>query len=236
MSALLEVEGLHAGYGPVVVLRDISLTVEHGQVAVVLGANGAGKTTLLRALSGIIKGRGRVSLDGKQLLGLPSEKIASLGVSHVPQGRGTFANMTVEENLRIGAHLLQGGDERAEIDKWYAIFPRLGDRSSQQAGSLSGGEQQMLAVARALMPGPRLLLLDEPSLGLAPNTTRDLFDSLGRINVETGTAMLIVEQNAHLALEIGSRAMLLEAGRLVSSGTAQELRDNDDIRRAYLGY
>ncbi|WP_110182256.1 ABC transporter ATP-binding protein [Nocardioides solisilvae] len=235
MSTLLEVQGLHAGYGPVEVLRDVSLTVEQGQVAVVLGANGAGKTTLLRALSGIIKGRGRATLDGRQLLGLPSERIAALGVSHVPQGRGTFANMTVEENLRIGAHLSRG-DEKAEIGKWYEIFPRLGDRRTQQAGSLSGGEQQMLAVARALMPGPRLLLLDEPSLGLAPNTTRDLFASLGRINAETGTAMLIVEQNAHLALDIGSTAMLLEAGRMVSSGTAQELRDNDDIRRAYLGY
>lgn len=236
MTSLLEVNGLHAGYGQVQVLRDVSLRVEQGQVAVVLGANGAGKTTLLRALSGIIRGTGSVVLDGHDLLGLPSEKIAALGVSHVPQGRGTFANMTVEENLRIGAHLRKGSSEREHIEKWYGVFPRLGDRSGQQAGSLSGGEQQMLAVARALMPEPRLLLLDEPSLGLAPNTTRDLFEALGRINAETGTAMLIVEQNAHLALDIGSTAMLLEAGRMVSTGTAQELRDNDEIRRAYLGY
>ena len=236
MTALLEVSGLHAGYGQVEVLRDVSLTVENGQVAVVLGANGAGKTTLLRALSGMIGGTGSMVLDGQELLGLSSERIASVGVGHVPQGRGTFSTMSVEENLRIGAHLLRGRGEREQIEKWYDVFPRLGDRRGQQAGSLSGGEQQMLAVARALMPSPRLLLLDEPSLGLAPNTTRDLFDALGRINAETGTSMLIVEQNAHLALEIGSKAMLLEAGRIVATGTARELRDNDDIRRAYLGY
>ncbi|GAB2888441.1 ABC transporter ATP-binding protein [Nocardioides pacificus] len=234
--SLLEVDQLVAGYGPVRVLHQVSLNVEQGEVSVVLGANGAGKTTLLRALSGIIKGSGRVTFDGHELLGRSSEKIAALGIAHVPQGRGTFSDMTVEENLRIGAHLRRDREERAQIEHWYSIFPRLGDRAAQQAGSLSGGEQQMLAIARALMFSPRLLLLDEPSLGLAPNTTRSLFDSLGQINRETGTAILVVEQNAHLALDIGSTAVLLEAGEVVSAGRAEDLRNNEEIRRAYLGY
>ncbi|MGY1883781.1 MULTISPECIES: ABC transporter ATP-binding protein [unclassified Blastococcus] len=234
--SLLEVEDLDAGYGPVEVLHGVGLSVDHGEVAVVLGANGAGKTTLLRALSGMIRGSGRVCFDGQELVGLPSERIAALGVAHVPQGRGTFGSMTVQDNLRVGAYLRTDRDERRHLDHWYSVFPRLGDRRDQQAGSLSGGEQQMLAIARALMPSPRLLLLDEPSLGLAPNTTRSLFESLRQINAETGTAMLVVEQNAQLALDIGSSAVLLEAGRVVSSGRAADLRDNDDIRRAYLGY
>ncbi|WP_028659352.1 ABC transporter ATP-binding protein [Nocardioides insulae] len=234
--SLLELQGLSAGYGPVQVLHGIDLRVDQGQVTVVLGANGAGKTTLLRALSGIIKGTGTVTFDGISLLGRPSEKIAALGISHVPQGRGTFDDMSVEDNLRVGAYLRPQHQAKGALDRWYDLFPRLADRRNQQAGSLSGGEQQMLAIARALMPEPRLLLLDEPSLGLAPNTTRMVFDSLGRINEETGTAMLVVEQNAHLALEIGSAAVLLEAGRVVSSGTSDELRGREDIRRAYLGY
>ncbi|MGY2084028.1 ABC transporter ATP-binding protein [Blastococcus sp. SYSU DS0539] len=233
---LLTVAGLSAGYGPVQVLHDIDLSVDRGEIAVVLGANGAGKTTLLRALSGIIRGSGSVRFDDQELLGLASERIAALGIAHVPQGRGTFGDMSVEDNLRVGAYLRSDRDERRHIEQWFSVFPRLAERRRQQAGSLSGGEQQMLAIARALMPSPRLLLLDEPSLGLAPNTTRSLFESLQQINAETGTAMLVVEQNAQLALDIGSTAVLLEAGRVVSSGRAAELRDNDDIRRAYLGY
>lgn len=234
--SLLVVEDLLAGYGPVQVLHGVSLSVGQGEVAVVLGANGAGKTTLLRALSGMIRGSGRVQFDGRDILGQSSEQVASLGIAHVPQGRGTFNSMTVEENLRVGAYLRTDRDEPRHLDHWYTVFPRLRDRRKQQAGSLSGGEQQMLAIARALMFSPRLLLLDEPSLGLAPNTTRSLFDALRQINAETGTAILVVEQNAQLALDIGDTAVLLEAGAVVSSGRAADLRDNDEIRRAYLGY
>ncbi|WP_153505548.1 ABC transporter ATP-binding protein [Cumulibacter manganitolerans] len=235
--SLLNVESLHAGYGPVEVLHGIDFSVDKGEVFVVLGANGAGKTTLLRALSGIIPGRGTVSLEDRSLIGLASERIAGRGVSHVPQGRGTFSDLSVEDNLRVGAYLVKDKQAvRASMNQWFEIFPRLEERRAQLAGSLSGGEQQMLAIARALMPGPKLLLLDEPSLGLAPNTTRDLFDSLREVNERTATTMLVVEQNAHLALALGSKAMVIESGKVVARGTADELERDDAVRKAYLGY
>lgn len=234
--SLLEVAGLTAGYGPVRVLHGIDLQIDEGEVSVVLGANGAGKTTLLRALSGMIPAHGIVTLAGESLIGKASEQIATRGVAHVPQGRGTFTNMSVEDNLKVGGYLIQDQRLAPAMDRWFEIFPRLLERRKQQAGSLSGGEQQMLAIARALMASPRLLLLDEPSLGLAPKTTADLFKSLSQINSETGTTILIVEQNAHLALTLGDRAVVIESGKVVVRGAASDLEKNDEVRRAYLGY
>lgn len=233
---LLEVEGLTGGYGPVRVLHGIDLAIDEGEIGVILGANGAGKTTTLRALSGMIRSGGRVRLDGMDIRGLSVERIAAAGVAHVPQGRGTFGDLTVEENLRIGGMLRRDGNVDREIARWYEVFPRLGERRNQQAAGMSGGEQQMLAIARALMFGPRLVLLDEPSLGLAPNTTRDLFATLAQINAETNVTMLVVEQNAHLALAIANKALVLESGRIVARGTAEEMQNNTEIQRAYLGY
>lgn len=236
MTMLLEVENLCAGYGPVKVLRDVNFTVQQGDVAVVLGANGAGKTTTMRALSGMIPARGSVTFNGKSLLGRKAPEVARLGIAHVPQGRGTFADLTVEENLRLGAHSRRDHNVLPDMLRWFDVFPRLHERQHQIASSLSGGEQQMLAVARALMLRPKLLLLDEPSLGLAPIIVRELFDTLRRVNAEEGTTMLVVEQNANVALRIASLAYVLETGRVVISGTADEIRGNDQVRRAYLGY
>jgi branched-chain amino acid transport system ATP-binding protein len=234
--SLLDVSDLTGGYGPVQVLYGISFTVEDGEVVVILGANGAGKTTTLRALCGMASAKGTVTLDGDSLLGKKTEAVARLGVAHVPQGRGTFTDLTVEENLRLGAISRRDGDTVADLSRWYDVFPRLGERRRQAAGSMSGGEQQMLAIARALMSRPRLLLLDEPSLGLAPLLTQQLFMQLAQINSELGTAMLIVEQNASLALGIAGQGHVLETGRIVSSGTATELQSDDAVRKAYLGY
>jgi branched-chain amino acid transport system ATP-binding protein len=235
-TPLLEVEGLHAGYGPVRVLHGLDLIVPEGQVAVILGANGAGKTTTLRAISGMVKATGSIRLEGVELLGMGSHHIARAGVGHVPQGRGTFADLTVDENLRLGAIAHKGPEVEADLDRWYGAFPRLGERRDQVSGSMSGGEQQMLAIARALMGRPRLLLLDEPSLGLAPLITRELFDRLGQINKEEGLTMLVVEQNATLALGIGDVGYVLETGSIVTSGSAQELEEHDEVRQAYLGF
>jgi branched-chain amino acid transport system ATP-binding protein len=232
---LLSARDLNAGYGPVQVLTGLSLDVEAGEIVVVLGANGAGKTTTLRALSGMIPVKGTVSLDGTDVTGRKPEDLVRLGVAHVPQGRGTFPELTVDENLRVGGFTRAGDEVAADADRWYDLFPRLRERSTQLAGSMSGGEQQMLAIARALMSRPRLLLLDEPSLGLAPLVTRDVFDRIAEINRELGTTVLVVEQNANLALEIANRGYVLETGSIVASGTADELRDNDVVRRAYLG-
>lgn len=234
--SLLEVDGLTAGYGPVQVLHGIDLHINEGEVSVVLGANGAGKTTLLRALSGMISAKGSVTLAGESLVGKASEQIAARGVAHVPQGRGTFTDMSVEDNLKVGGYLLKDKSMSTAMDRWFETFPRLSERRKQQAGSLSGGEQQMLAIARALMSSPRLLLLDEPSLGLAPNTTADLFSSLSQINKETNTTILVVEQNAHLALAIGDQAVVIESGKVVVRGAAADLEKDDGVRRAYLGY
>jgi branched-chain amino acid transport system ATP-binding protein len=237
MTALLEVEGLRAGYGPVRALHGVDLAVQEGGVVAILGPNGAGKTTLLRALTGMVHTSGRISFDGRSLAGLSTSTIARLGVAHVPEGRGTFPAVTVEENLRLGAYTRHdAAGVRADIDRWYRVFPQLAERRGQAAGNLSGGEQQMLAIARALLLRPRLLLLDEPSLGLAPMVTRELFAVLGLVKREQRTTMLLVEQNANLALELADHAYVLEAGRTVLAGPAGQVRSDEDVRRAYLGY
>ncbi len=235
-AAVLEVEGLRAGYGPVPVLHGFGLRVDAGEVVVLLGANGAGKTTTLRAISKSPPAwaQGRVTFLGRDVSNVACEALVRRGLAHVPQGRGTFAELSVDENLRLGAFVspATADDDR---DRWYDYFPRLAERRRQLAGSLSGGEQQMLAIARALMCRPRLLLLDEPSLGLAPQLIEAVFEQLGELNRTEGITMLIVEQNAELALEIAHRGYVLEAGALVLDGAAADLADNDEIRRAYLG-
>jgi branched-chain amino acid transport system ATP-binding protein len=233
--ALLEVSGLTAGYGIVQVLFGLDFTVDAGEAVVILGANGSGKTTTLRAISGMIDADGTIVLDGEVVTGRRPDKLLRSGVAHVPQGRGTIVDLTVEENLRIGGYARADDEMRADIERWYEVFPRLGERRAQAAGSMSGGEQQMLAIARAFMSRPRLVLLDEPSLGLAPLVTREVFDQVGRLVHETGTAVLLVEQNANLALDFASRAYVLEAGRIVNAGAADQLRGDESIRKAYLG-
>jgi branched-chain amino acid transport system ATP-binding protein len=233
---LLEVTDLHASYGPVRVLHGLSFTVGQGEVVVILGANGAGKTTTLRAISGIVHCSGGIAFDGTSLRGRSPEDIVRRGVAHVPQGRGTVTGLSVADNLRLGAYIRKDDEVQDDLERWYETFPRLRERRDQLAGSLSGGEQQMLAIARALMARPRLLLLDEPSLGLAPLVTREVFEVLGQIQEASGTAMLVVEQNAQLALEIAARAYVLEAGVIAVGGAAAKLRGDESIRRAYLGY
>jgi branched-chain amino acid transport system ATP-binding protein len=235
-TALLDVEELWAGYGPVQVLHGVTFHVNEGEVVVILGANGAGKTTTLRAICQMINTRGRVELEGASLNGKSTTTVVRKGVAHVPQGRGTFPELSVRDNLEVGAYVRRDRDINADIDRWFDAFPRLAERRTQLAGSLSGGEQQMLAIARALMGRPRLLLLDEPSLGLAPIIVQDLFRRLGQLNAEQGITMLVVEQNANLAFEIAHRAYVLEAGQIALSGTADELRNDEAVRRAYLGY
>jgi branched-chain amino acid transport system ATP-binding protein len=235
VTSLLEVSELRAGYGAVRVLQGIDFSVDQGEVVVILGANGAGKTTTLRAISGMIDTGGRVVFDGRSIVGRRPEQIAAAGIAHVPQGRGTNHDLTVDENLRIGAYLRRGPEIESDIDRWYATFPRLKDRRAQQAGSMSGGEQQMIAIARALMARPKLVLLDEPSLGLAPLVTQELFRTLTDLNRADGISMLVVEQNAGLALNLAARGYVLEVGTIVTSGSAAELAGNDDVRRAYLG-
>ena len=232
---LLQVAELRAGYGPVQVLYGVDFVVDEGEAVVILGANGAGKTTTLRALSGMIPAKGSLRFSGRSMLGSKPEKVARAGIAHVPQGRGTLADLTVDENLRLGAFARRDGDVAVDLDRWYSVFPRLADRRTQQAGSMSGGEQQMLAIGRALMGRPRLVLLDEPSLGLAPIVTQELFKILGELNREQGLSMLVVEQNAGLALGIADRGYVLEAGTVAVSGEAEDLANNDDLRRAYLG-
>ncbi len=234
--SLLELTDLRASYGQVQVLHGISLSVAEGEVAVVLGANGAGKTTTIRSICQMVSTTGGVSFKGQSIAGKSTSEIARLGVAHVPQGRGTFSDLSVEENLEVGAYRRTGKDLNSDYALWYDIFPRLGERRNQLAGSLSGGEQQMLAVARAMMSKPDLLLLDEPSLGLAPIIVQDLFQRLAAIRAEQGVTMLVVEQNAALAFGIADRAYVLEAGKIVLSGSAAELKNDDAVRRAYLGY
>jgi branched-chain amino acid transport system ATP-binding protein len=237
VTPLLAVEGMRARYGPVPVLHGIDFAIDSGEIVVILGANGAGKTTTMRAICGEVHTQGSALLDGVQLVGLRPERVARLGVAHVPQGRGTFPELSVADNLAAGAYIRRDrGGVQLDVDRWYETFPVLGRRRDQPAGQLSGGEQQMLAIARASMSRPRLLLLDEPSLGLAPIVIRQLFDQLAELNREDGTTMLLVEQNASLALAIADRAYVLEAGELVLSGNASELGDNESVRRAYLGY
>ena len=235
--ALLEVAGLFAGYGQENVLRGVGFAVEKGGITAILGANGAGKTTSLRAISGMLRRRGSVRFDGQPIEGLATEDIARLGVAHVPDGRGTFLDLTTEENLRIGAYTRK--DRRAvaqDLERVFSYFPRLKERRRQQAGTLSGGEQQMLAVSRALMLRPRLLLLDEPSFGLAPLVVQDIFRIMRGINADEGVSVLLVEQNAGLALELADRAYVLETGQVVISGTAAQVRSEESVRRAYLGF
>ena len=242
---LLSASVHRCGYGPVNVLSDVSISIDEGEAVVVLGANGAGKTTLLRALSGMIPFAGEITFGGTTRARTMRSKtmrakttpdaIVRAGMAHVPQGRGTITNLTVEDNLRVGAYTRRDSEVTADIDRWYEMFPRLGERRTQQAGSMSGGEQQMLAIARAFMSRPSLILLDEPSLGLAPLVTREVFDRVAELVSGTGTAVLVVEQNANLALKFATRGYVLESGEVVTQGTAAELQADTSIREAYLG-
>jgi branched-chain amino acid transport system ATP-binding protein len=235
--ALLEAIGLRAAYGLTRVLHGIDFAIDQGAITTLLGANGAGKTTALRALCGMVRTQGEIRFDGQRIDGRQTEDIVRLGIAHVPDGRGTFAQLTTEENLRLGAYTRKdrGGVEE-DLERMYAYFPRLKERRAQQAGTLSGGEQQMLAVSRAMMLRPRLMLLDEPSFGLAPLIVQELFGILKEVNEKERVGMLVVEQNAAMALELASRAYLIETGRIVLAGSAQDIRSDDAVRRSYLGY
>jgi branched-chain amino acid transport system ATP-binding protein len=234
---ILKVRGLHAQYGNTKVLHGVDFDVLQGGITTILGANGAGKTTLLRAVCGMVKTQGDIRLGGDAIAGAQTETIVRKGVAHVPDGRGTFLNFTVEENLRIGAYTRVDRDQvQGDYERMYGYFPKLKERRRQQAGTLSGGEQQMLAVSRALMLKPRLLLLDEPSFGLAPLVVQELFEIFRAINQADGTSMLLVEQNAALALRLADHAYLLETGRVVISGTSEAIRSDESVRRSYLGY
>jgi branched-chain amino acid transport system ATP-binding protein len=236
MSSLLEVKGLKAAYGATEVLHGIDFGLEPGRITAILGANGAGKTTTLRAICQMVRTAGSALFDGHQLVGRATEEVVRLGVAHVPDGRGTFTALSVDENLRLGAHVRRDKERiGADLEKMYSRFPRLGERRHQQAGTLSGGEQQMLAICRALMLRPKLLLLDEPSFGLAPKIVAEIFRILRSINTDDGVSMLLVEQNAKLALELADHAYLLETGRVAMSGTSAQLMADEAVRRAYLG-
>ncbi len=236
-TPLLQVRGLHAQYGPTHVLHGIDFDVAEGGITTILGANGAGKTTTLRAMCGMVKTQGQVTLSGERIDGKATEDIVRRGVAHVPDGRGTFMHLTVEENLRMGAYTRRDKTQvEQDFELMYTRFPRLRERRKQQAGTLSGGEQQMLAVSRALMLRPRLLLLDEPSFGLAPLIVQEMFEIFRQINKDSGTSMLLVEQNAAMALRLADHAYLLETGRVVISGTAESIRNDEAVRRSYLGY
>ena len=235
--SMLTIKDLRAYYGQIQALHGLEFSLNEGSVTTLLGANGAGKTTTLRAICNMIRSTGNIEFEGKPLAGMSTENVVRLGIAHVPQGRGTFTNMTVEENLQLGA--ISRSDTKnieSDIERMYAHFPVLKQRHTQQAGTLSGGEQQMLAVARALMLRPRLMLLDEPSFGLAPLIVRDLFGILCKINREDKVTILVVEQNAQLALELAEKAYVIETGRIVMSGSAKEIANNEDIRKSYLGY
>ncbi|MFL5927595.1 MAG: ABC transporter ATP-binding protein [Gaiellaceae bacterium] len=232
MAALLELDDVSARYGPVAALHGISLAVDDGEIVALLGANGAGKTTTLRAVSGMVRRTGDIVFAGKRLRGGP-EATARAGIAHVPEGRGIFAELTVWENLRMGAYMRRG---RPDLGTVLDYFPWLDTRRNQQAGTLSGGEQQMLALARAFVQRPRLLMLDEPSLGLAPLVTRELFRVVGDLNAKEGLTVLVVEQNAAIALRTARHGYVLETGNIAVSGTAADLKANDAIRSAYLGY
>ncbi len=233
MPPLLELEDVSARYGPITALHGISLTVGEGEIVALLGANGAGKTTTLRAVSGTVRRTGSVVVGGRKLGRVSPESVARAGVAHVPEGRGIFAELTVWDNLRMGAYTRRG---RPDFRMVLEYFPWIEARTNQQAGTLSGGEQQMLALARAFVQRPRLLMLDEPSLGLAPLVTREVFRVVTDLNRKEGLAVLVVEQNAAIALSCASRAYVLETGRVAVSGAADELRSNDSVRSAYLGY
>lgn len=235
MAPILELRGVKAFYGQSEVVHGIDVAVEEGGMTVLLGANGAGKTTTLRAICGMVRSEGEIRFAGQQIERRTTEQIAGLGVAHVPEGRGTFMALSVEENLRLGGYTRAGRPD-ADMQRMYGYFPILAARRQQQAGSLSGGEQQMLAIARALMMGPRLLVLDEPSFGLAPRIVEEIFNIVDRIRREEHVSVLLVEQNASLALELADHAYLLETGYVVTSGSAKALADDPQIRRSYLGY
>ncbi len=237
MTALLEVKGLKAYYGGTQALHDVSFSLASGGITTLLGANGAGKTTTLRALCGMVRREGSVLFDGRPIERLATEDIVRLGVAHVPEGRGTFTSLSVDENLRIAAYSRRDKAEVGrDLERVFTYFPRLKERLSQQAGTLSGGEQQMLAISRALMLRPRLMLLDEPSFGLAPLIVQEIFRIMRLINTEAKVSMLLVEQNASLALDLASQAYVLETGNVVMSGPAAEIKNDEGIRRSYLGY
>jgi len=236
MGVLLETKNLEAFYGPSQVLFGIDFALEEGGITTILGANGAGKTTTLRSLCGMVKTTGEISFDGQRIDGKMTEVIIRLGIAHVPDGRGTFVDLTVDENLRLGAYTRKDKDGvTGSLETVYRLFPILENRQKQQAGTLSGGEQQMLALARGLMLKPRVLLLDEPSFGLAPLIVQELFKIMRVVN-EEGVSLLVVEQNAALAFEIAHQAYLLETGRVVMSGPAEQMKDDETVRRSYLGY
>ncbi len=235
MTTLLELDRVGARYGPVQALHDISLTIREGEVVAVLGANGAGKTTTLRAISGTVSRSGTIEFEGKTIKGGPVAA-AKAGIAHVPEGRGTFVDLTVTENLRLGAYVQRDRSVKADIARIAEYFPWMTERGGQRAGTLSGGEQQMLALGRALMSRPRLLLLDEPSLGLAPMVVREFFRIVGDLNEKEGLTVLVVEQDARIALKASERAYVLEVGRVALTGTSDDLRGNESVRRSYLGY
>jgi branched-chain amino acid transport system ATP-binding protein len=234
LSALLKLEGVEASYGPVKALHGVSLEVGTGELVAVLGANGAGKTTTLRAVSGTVRRSGDITFNGSKLRRRP-DAAARAGIAHVPEGRGTFSELSVWENLRLGAYTRRG-NLKEHAQHVFKYFPLLEERKGQQAGTLSGGEQQMLALGRAMMARPKLVLLDEPSLGLAPIVVQAIFDALDKMRGEDGMSMLVVEQNASLALAHAARAYVLEVGRVVLSGPSDELRADESVRRSYLGY
>lgn len=233
---LLEVVGLHASYGAADVLHGLDFSVPEGGAVSLLGANGAGKTTTMRAICGMVATRGEIRFAGHRIDGLATEEIARRGVAHVPDGRGTFLELTVAENLRLGAYTRRDKGVAADTTRMLDLFPRLRQRIQQQAGTLSGGEQQMLAIARAMLLRPRLLLLDEPSFGLAPLIVREIFAIMERIRREDGVSILLVEQNAGLALDLADTAYVLETGRIAMRGKSADIRQDDAVRRAYLGY
>ncbi|HYF59989.1 MAG TPA: ABC transporter ATP-binding protein [Burkholderiaceae bacterium] len=237
MPKLLEVKNLSAHYGATQALFDVGFSLEQGEITTILGANGAGKTTTLRAICQTVRTGGSILFEGEQLVGRSTDWVVRRGIAHVPDGRGTFTALSVEENLRLGAYTRRDKAGVAEdIEKAYARFPRLKERRAQQAGTLSGGEQQMLAISRALMLRPKLLLLDEPSFGLAPLIVKEIFAIMRQINKEDRVSMLLVEQNASLALDLAHHAYLLETGRVEISGPSRQIRDDETIRRSYLGY
>jgi branched-chain amino acid transport system ATP-binding protein len=235
MAPLLELRGVDARYGPVKALHGVSLEVGEHQIVAVLGANGAGKTTTLRAISHTVRASGEIRFSGRSLARRSPEAIVRMGIAHVPEGRGTFEELTVTENLRLGAYPRRGSI-KSDLARVYELFPWIERRANQQAGTLSGGEQQMLVLGRAIMARPRLLLLDEPSLGLAPIIVSEIFRIVQELNEQEGMAVLVVEQNANIALQVAETAYVLEVGRVALSGPSGELREHESVRRSYLGY
>ncbi len=235
--AFLEVRGLKAYYRQVEALHGVDFDLEEGGITTILGANGAGKTTTLRSICRMVRTEGTITFDGNNLTNMATENVVKLGIAHVPEGRGTFVRQSVEENLQLGAYTRKNKQEVLDdIDRVYSYFPRLRERFKQQAGTLSGGEQQMLAIGRALMLRPRLMLLDEPSFGLAPLIVQEIYEIMKRIREQEGTSMLLVEQNANIALNLADHAYLLETGNVVMSGESQIIRDDENVRKSYLGY